>query len=297
MTREFQAMRTCPQCGRTFHDEYNFCLVDGTLLSFAEDVKKTEILHNVHRVVPDSVPTVDPRNLKEPAPTVKVHTPTTTEPPLPTIASFKPNPVSNTPVETQRNVPLLLFKITLGVFGLVIILAVIGGSVVGLVEWQRERNVAATTNTSPTPTATPTPKPTATVTSTPTPTPDPTPTKPIVIPNPTLDPKNLPQSDFPNMEGRYYLREYQGDDTALTALDLYDENGPDFYLHETADNIYGTVHLDHTEKNEWVGYVVWEYSNGTKDREIIYVCENWKGLCGKLPGASWYFVATKRSGD
>ena len=96
------------------------------------------------------------------------------------------------------------------------------------------------------------------------------------------------------MEGRYYLREYQGDGTVLTALDVYNESGPVFYVHETADDIIGAVHLDHTDKNEWVGYVVWEYTNGAKDREIIYVCENWNGLCGKLPGASWYFVATKR---
>jgi hypothetical protein len=228
---------------------------------------------------------------------VKVHVPATTETPLPTIASFKPKPVADRPGEKKRNVPLILFNIALGAVGVLVILAVIGGIVVGLIEWKRERNVAVVANTSPTPTETPTPKPTVTATPTPTPTPDPTPTKPIIISNPTLDPKSVPQAEFPKMEGRYYLREYQGDDSVLTALDLYNENGSDFYLHETADNIYGTVHLDHTEKNEWVGYVVWEYSNGAKDREIIYVCENWNGLCGKLPGASWYFVATKGSGN
>jgi hypothetical protein len=288
-------MRSCPQCGRTYGDEYNFCLVDGALLSFVSDPNKTEVIKNAGRIVADSIPTVESHKSDEPPPTVKVPSSTTPEPPLPTIATFTPIPQPEESQKKERNVPLILFNIAVGVIGVIVVVALIAGIVVGVVEWGQERQVFVANNT---PTQTLTPKPRATtapsIAPTSTPTPELTPTKPIVIANPTLDPNSLPRPVFPNMEGRYYLREYQGDGTVLTALDLYDQSGAEFYVHETADDIIGAVHLDHTDKNEWVGYVVWEYSNGSKDREIIYVCENWNGFCGKLPGASWYFVATKR---
>src|SRR5205085_8790791 len=120
---EFRQMRTCPQCGRTFHDEYNFCLVDGTLLSFLSDDNKTAVLNPARRAIPDSVPTVDSRKPDEPAPTVKVDSSSAQEPPLPTIASFKPKPIIHEPVRNDRNVPLFLFKIALGFCGVVILIA------------------------------------------------------------------------------------------------------------------------------------------------------------------------------
>jgi len=285
-------MRTCPQCGRTYADEYNFCLADGSLLTLVKDPNKTEVYSN-RAVIPDSVPTVDARGKDKPPPTVKVPVPTTPEPAIPTIAAFTPAHIPPQTVEENRSIARILLGIAGGVLVVMIVIGLIAGVVIGIVESSRQQNTIAAANT--TPTMTPAPKPTATpsITPTPVPTPDPTPTKPVVITNPTLDPNDLPQAKFPKIEGRYYLREYQGNGEVLTYLDVYDQSGPDCYNHDTADDIYFIIHLAHTEKNEWIGYVAWEYSSGSKDREIIYICEDWKGLCGKLPGLSWYFVATK----
>ena len=95
------------------------------------------------------------------------------------------------------------------------------------------------------------------------------------------------------MEGHYYLRSTD-EDTIVLNFEVYDQDGTNFSIRDDDDKLYGTVHLDRTEKDELVGYVVWENSAGEKDREIIYICENWQGLCGKLPFQAWYFVATKR---
>lgn len=284
-------MRSCPKCGRSYQDEYNFCLVDGTILSFATDENRTEVLSG--QVAPDSVPTIDSPRKDVPHPVVKEHIPTA-EPPLPTIPAFVPK--TERPVETKRNVPRILLSVAGGIFIVIVILALVAGVVIGIVESSRQEGPIAVANT--TPTRTPTPKPTATASITPTasPTPAPTPTKPIVIPNPTLDPRSAPEPQMPNVEGRYYARQYQ-QDVVMLSFDVYDQDGTNFNIEDSADKLYGTVHLDRTEKNEFVGYVVWENSSGDKDREIIYVCENWQGLCGKLPFQSWYFVATKRSGD
>ena len=251
---------------------------------------KTEILNN--RVFPDSIPTADRPGKSEPAPTVKVSTSETPESPVKTIAAITPKPP---PTETQtekRGVAGTIFNIALGVVGVIFVLALFGGMIVGVVEWSQDRHVFVA-NSSPTPTVTPTPKATATPSATPSPTPEPTPTKPIVIPNPTLDPRSIPSPVVPNMEGHYYLRSTD-EDTVVLNFDVYDQDGTNFSIRDDDDKLYGTVHLDRTEKNELVGYVVWENSAGEKDREIIYICENWQGLCGKLPFQAWYFVATKR---
>ena len=284
-------MRACPKCGRTYQDEYNFCLVDGTLLSFASDANKTEVFNYPDRIAADSVPTVDSHKTDEPLPTVRVDTPET-EKPLPTIAAFTPKPISGSPPEKKRNVPLIILNVVLGVIGLVIILIIIAGAIVGFVQSSREQNSTIAGNKTPNRTATPTPKPTETPTITPTPTPDPTPTKPIVIPNPTLDPRTVPAAQMPNMEGEYDLRAEQSD-IVIMNFEVYDQDGTDFYIENTDLKLYGTAHLDRTDKGEYVGYVVWENSAGDKDREIMFICAEWRGLCGKLPFQAWSFVATK----
>jgi len=290
-------MRTCPKCGRAYQDEYNFCLADGTLLTFADDANKTEILKTVVPVAQESVPTLESRTPASglPQPTVKV-TPEAIATPLPTIATFRPIPATDPPPGEKRNIGFILLNIAGGVVLVIIVLAIVAGLVVGGMEIGRESGTA-NSNPKPSPTVTPKPTPSVTPTPTPVPTPDPTPTKPIVISNPTPEPKTFPDPEPPNVEGHYYLRQYQGDDTVMLDFDVYEQSGTDFYIRDDADKMYGTVHLDHTDKNEFVGYVIWENSAGDKDREIIYLCEGFKGICGKLPTESWYFIATKRSSD
>jgi hypothetical protein len=283
-------MRACPKCGRTYADEYNFCLVDGAFLSVeSDDPDKTEFFGQI--IAPDSVPTIDSRPKPVPAPTVKVDS-TAAEPPLPTIAAFTPKPFAEEPAEKKRKVTGMLLNIALGVVGVIVIVGVIAGIVVGIVKSSRENNVAAVANKSPQRSATPTPKPSETPSATPTPTPEPTPTKPIVIPNPTLDPRSLPAAQMPNMEGKYDLRPDESDFVVMS-FEVYDQDGTNFYIENADDKLYGTAHLDRTEKGEFMGYVVWENSAGEKDREIMYLCASGLGLCGKLPFQSWLFVATK----
>lgn len=293
MTRNYPAMRSCPQCGRTYGDEYNFCLVDGTFLSDVSDPNKTEVIKRTDRPAPDSVPTVESHKRGELPPTVKVESQPTPEPPLPTIAAFTPRPFADQPYEKKRSVARIVLTIALSVIAIIVVLSLIGGIVVGIVESSRDhRTVAANATSSPT--ATPTPKPALSPTLTATPSPDPTRTKPIVIPNPTLE---ATPTQMANMEGLYYLREFNSDDTVFMTFEVYDQNGGDFYVYAEAKDLYGTVHLAPDESNHYVGYVVWKYPSGNEDREIFYLCEKGRGFCGKLPAQSWYFVATKRSGD
>src|SRR5690349_3453924 len=105
-------MRTCPKCGREYQDEYNFCLADGTLLTFADDATKTEVLSAVVPIAQESVPTVEARTPSSgsPALTVKV-TPESIEAPLPTIASFRPIPSTDPPPSEKRNVGFIVLNI------------------------------------------------------------------------------------------------------------------------------------------------------------------------------------------
>ena len=95
------------------------------------------------------------------------------------------------------------------------------------------------------------------------------------------------------MEGRYDLRSEDSDIVMMT-LDVYDQDGVNFYLENTDVKLYGSAHLNRTEKGEYMGYVVWENAAGEKDREIMYLCADGEGLCGKLPFQSWLFVAKKQ---
>jgi hypothetical protein len=213
---------------------------------------------------------------------VKVTHPETAEPPLPTIAAFRPRPTYEQPDEKKRNISLILLNIVVGTVLVVIVLGIIAGLVVGGIEVARKnQNVIANSTPNVTPTATP--KPTPTITPTPTSTPTTTPT-------PTATPAPTP----PNVEGHYYAREYNGDGSILMQFDVVGQKGTDFYIQNKADGFFGTVHLDRNQRGEYIGYVVWDYSNGVKDREIIYLCEHFDAICGKLPDETSYFVA-KRS--
>ena len=100
-------MKTCPECGRNYPDEYSFCLDDGTTLSQLEG-EKTQLLKGPFApggtteqipAEPGSEETVDPqRPAYEPAPT---------EPsPLRTIKSFEPLPTETSPtVEAAPKIP------------------------------------------------------------------------------------------------------------------------------------------------------------------------------------------------
>jgi len=51
-------MKTCPECGRNFPDEYSFCLDDGLPLSVPLAGEKTELIKGpyVHGGTTDQVP-------------------------------------------------------------------------------------------------------------------------------------------------------------------------------------------------------------------------------------------------
>jgi hypothetical protein len=44
-------MKSCPKCGRTFEDEYNFCLEDGTVLTIIDDDEVLTVLRRADRDV------------------------------------------------------------------------------------------------------------------------------------------------------------------------------------------------------------------------------------------------------
>jgi hypothetical protein len=288
-------MKTCPQCGRVYADDLNFCLEDGSLLRRdGPDPDKTEFF-----VVPDSVPTVDVLRPTEPSPAIARE-----DLPLPTIADFRPRPggTSGTnaeDLEHRRSSRVFFLNATGAALLVILSVGFIGIILYETVDLSGARSLASSNKTpepvvniKPTNTPTPIPTPSATPTPTPSPTPTRTPTKPVDIDNSQIPPGDtFPDPRPPDLTGRYYARRTDND-TVLLHFDVYDQDGGDFRLRDIPDKLTGSASLHLTDKKYFVGKVDWYLADGSTDEEELYICGNFDALCGKLPFETDYFIAT-----
>src|SRR5450432_3377994 len=157
-------MKQCPECGRTYKDDLNFCLQDGSVLRAAHDDEETLVLPQP--IFPRPAP-------PEPA----------------------PSPVVPTPVRPQQRVTWIV----LGVVGFILLVLIFGGIVFALWAANRDDRANAQATNSPTPSLNISPSPTSSPTplcvalgNCPTPTPTSTPTpRPTNSPSPSPTPTEL----------------------------------------------------------------------------------------------------------
>jgi hypothetical protein len=80
-------MKTCPDCGRNFPDEYGFCLDDGTPLSEPLAGEPTEIIRGPQR---DNLPKTERIPADAPAPTVASPAASSANSSQPTLEAYRP---------------------------------------------------------------------------------------------------------------------------------------------------------------------------------------------------------------